>query len=85
MEEGAKGIMGYLAWILIVQAVACAGFCRELARQKGHDANSWMMGGFFFSIIALIAAAGLPDLWLRPNHDDKSEAQTELSIPQESR
>lgn len=52
--------------ILILSALgaiglACGLYCAKLAELKGHSMAAWMFGGFFFSLIALIAAAGLPD------------------------
>jgi len=39
-----------------------AMFCSSIAREKGHDEIVWLILGFFFSFIALIAIAGMPDL-----------------------
>jgi threonine/homoserine/homoserine lactone efflux protein len=39
-----------------------AMFCSSIAREKGHNEIVWLILGFFFSFIALIAIAGMPDL-----------------------
>ena len=36
-------------------------FTAEVAEEKGYGRWGWLALGFFFSIIALIAACGLPD------------------------
>ena len=56
----------FIEYILIISALgviglACGLYCAKLADLKGHPATAWMLGGFFLSFIALIAAAGLPD------------------------
>lgn len=40
-------------------------FCSSIAREKGYSEAGWGLIGFFFSFIALIAIAGMPDLILR--------------------
>jgi threonine/homoserine/homoserine lactone efflux protein len=42
-----------------------AMFCSSIAREKGHNEIVWLVLGFFFSFIALIAIAGMPDLVTR--------------------
>ena len=39
-----------------------AMFCSSIAREKGHNEIVWIILGFFFSFIALIAITGMPDL-----------------------
>lgn len=56
----AISIMGILAL-----AVICAFFCAAVASRKGYSWFLWLIGGGLFGPIALIAAAGLPDLYLR--------------------
>lgn len=48
--------------LIALQAIACGGFCYTLAKAKGHGGWSWFFAGLFFSIVGVIAAAGLPDL-----------------------
>ena len=36
-------------------------FVSNVAQEKGYNGFVWFIGGFFFSVIALIAVAGLPD------------------------
>ena len=40
-------------------------FVSNVAQEKGYNGFVWFIGGFFFSVIALIAVAGLPDKKLR--------------------
>ena len=40
-------------------------FCFNVAEEKGYNGFLWFIGGFLFSVIALIAVAGLPDRKLR--------------------
>ena len=37
-------------------------FCASIANEKGYSQNIWLIIGFFFSFVALIAIAGMPDL-----------------------
>ena len=37
-------------------------FCGRVAEAKGLDKGMWWLGGFFFSIAALIAVAGMPSM-----------------------
>lgn len=46
--------------IALVLMVACGIYCATVASRKGYNAGAWFAGGFFFSILALIAAAGIP-------------------------
>lgn len=52
--------MGYFIIIGILQAIICAALASNLAEKKGYSSGAWGACGFFFSIIGLIAAAGLP-------------------------
>jgi hypothetical protein len=51
------GIFARLAWVF--QSLP------SIAREKGHNEIVWLVLGFFFSFIALIAIAGMPDLVTR--------------------
>jgi hypothetical protein len=46
--------------ILFVQAVISAILSNHLADKKGYEATPWALAGFFFGVLGLIAAAGLP-------------------------
>jgi len=48
--------------VIIAVALMIAGgaFSAIVASRKGYNASAWFAGGFFFSVIALIAVAGLP-------------------------
>ena len=57
----------FWAWLLFT-AIICGGLSGRLADLKGYDKTNWMLAGFFFGILGLIAAAGLPT-----NHDRTSD------------
>lgn len=54
----------FILWMFMVCIVSGA-FTSTVAAQKGYDRIAWFIGGFFFSLIALLAAIGLPDKVLR--------------------
>lgn len=43
-----------LAWIV----AAC--FTVTVARAKGYDAGTWLLGGLAFGFLALVAVCGMP-------------------------
>ena len=49
---------------LFILWLACSGYTAAVAKEKGYG-SSWAVGGFIFGPIALLAAAGLPDLEMR--------------------
>ena len=49
------------AVILIIIGIIFAAFTTILAEQKGYPLIVWVIIGFLFGPIALVAAAGLPD------------------------
>lgn len=51
-----------LVVITIFFGVICAVFCGKIARAKGFDQAGWAMAGLLLGPLALIAAAGLPDI-----------------------
>ena len=54
-----------MIFILVIAWIACAFYCGAVADSKGHDYISWLFGGFFFGVFALIAVAGLDDKELK--------------------
>src|SRR5262245_9176582 len=48
-------------FILLVYSMASGLFTARVASAKGYDPRPWFFGGFFFSILGLLAAVGLPD------------------------
>lgn len=51
-----------IAWTisaLVVAGVVCGLLAGKVAETKGHNHSHWFFIGFFFSIIGLIAAAGI--------------------------
>jgi hypothetical protein len=48
--------------VLLITAVVCSCYSNCLADSKGHNGGSWTIGGLLFGPLALVAAAGLPDL-----------------------
>lgn len=51
--------------VLFVFGVICGGFCATLADNKGWTPGVWFFGGLLLGPLALVAAAGMPDLKLR--------------------
>ena len=49
-----------ILWMLATW-IATAFYTAVVARDKGYSYGLWFLGGISFSLIALIAAAGLPD------------------------
>lgn len=47
--------------ILVLLAIVCAALSSSVAKKKGHSGDTWGTIGFFFGVLGLIAAAGLPD------------------------
>jgi hypothetical protein len=45
---------------IVMSSYVFAAFTETVAEEKGYKASNWFWGGFFFTIIALIAAVGLP-------------------------
>ncbi|HUT29937.1 MAG TPA: hypothetical protein VMX13_09105 [Sedimentisphaerales bacterium] len=75
MEEYTKILLGSV----ILQAVVCAGFCHFIASEKNRDAGGWMILGFFFGILSMIALAAVPEIEFEDEDsvDDMSENQSE--------
>ncbi len=45
---------------LFVQGVVFGIFASVVAERKGYSQGNWFLAGFFFSLVGVIAAAGLP-------------------------
>ena len=55
-------LLNALIWLWIVAAwMAVAFYTATVAATKGYRFGWWLIGGLVFSLVALIAAAGLPD------------------------
>ena len=54
-----------MIFIIVIGWIACAFYCGAVAESKGHDYMPWFIGGVFFGLFALIAAAGLDDKELK--------------------
>ncbi|MBU1298213.1 MAG: hypothetical protein KKF20_02705 [Bacteroidetes bacterium] len=53
--------METLFWVLLVLQAVISGFLSmDIAEKKGHSSGAWFACGFFFGVLGLIAAAGLP-------------------------
>ena len=50
------------ALFYVVLGLIFGTFCSSIAKEKGYGEWIWFIIGFFFSIFALIAIAGMPDL-----------------------
>jgi len=53
--------MNKLQLMLLAATVASGCFTGYVADEKGYSFGRWFVGGFFFSILALVAVVGLPD------------------------
>jgi hypothetical protein len=47
--------------VLFIQGMVCAFLCTFIAEEKHYSPGKWFALGFFFGVLALIAAAGLPE------------------------
>jgi len=55
-------MLGITFLFFMVTQIASAFYCQEVIEQKGYEnKGSWFLGGLFFGLFALIAAAGMPD------------------------
>jgi hypothetical protein len=52
--------VGQFVVAVAVIGVVFGAYTGVVAQEKGYSGGAWFAGGFFFSIVALIAAAGLP-------------------------
>lgn len=51
---------GILVIGILVYSIACGTYAGIVANAKGWDQGGWFFAGFFFGIIGLIGAAGMP-------------------------
>ena len=70
-----------LILLLVGQGIVCGGFATGLAAKKGYPLGPYFAAGFFFSVLGLILAAGLPPSRLRAERDLK-ELHSELAKQQ---
>jgi hypothetical protein len=68
--------MEYIIAIIALHVVF-AIFTGRLAHHKGFDEGRWFAAGFFFSLVGLITAAGLPDY---STEQDKDEYRKRLAL-----
>ena len=58
-------ILGFLNALILLWIVAgwmaAAFYTATVASAKGYSFGWWLIGGLVFSLVALIAAAGLPE------------------------
>jgi len=52
----------YLIIIWFIQVTICACFCGYIAMQKKRSVSAWIILGFLFGIIALIALVAVPSI-----------------------
>jgi len=50
-----------MIWLSLLVSIASGALAGYVAKEKGYVYGSWFVSGLFFSILALIAVAGLPD------------------------
>lgn len=67
-----------IVFVLVI-TVATGCFSGRVADAKGYSYAAWFVGGFFFSILALIAVAGMPDR--KAPQGVKEEMQFKSSLP----
>lgn len=48
--------------IWLIQAIICACFCGYIAFQKKRGVSAWIILGFLFGIISLIALVAIPSI-----------------------
>ena len=54
-------------WVVVVIQAVCSGILASiLADKKGHSEGAWFAAGLVLGVFGLIAAAGLPDMYARP-------------------
>ena len=56
-------MLGFVLALIVCFVVGL--FVSNVAQEKGYNGFVWFIGGLCFSVIALIAVAGLPDKKLR--------------------
>jgi len=71
-----------LVWVLIVliQGLICGGLCTFVGREKGRDAFSWFLVGFFLGIFGLIAVAGVPSLGKKNEGEGENENENKDEV-----
>ena len=54
---------GLILWAIVygIAGIIFGAFCGTVASLKGHEKTTWFFAGFFFNIVGLLAAIGLPD------------------------
>jgi len=54
--------LNFIIWIWVFAVwIATPWYTAVVAGDKGYSFRLWFIGGLVFSLVALIAAAGLPD------------------------
>ena len=56
--------MGFFV-LLFLFWIPLALYTAKVAQTKGCSTGPWLIGGFLFGPVALLAAAGWPDRWMR--------------------
>ena len=57
-----EALSGLIFLFVLLSAIVCAALAAKLAKEKGYSTGAWGAYGFFFGILGLIAAAGLPSV-----------------------
>jgi hypothetical protein len=55
--------------------VICGIFASKVAEEKGFSGGAWFVAGIVFSLIALLAAVGLPDRRARQSQQPPAQKQ----------
>ena len=70
--------MLFFSWLwVIATAIACSIWANDIAKLKGQKDTQWMVWGFIFGPIALLALTAYPDLEDRKHQRDTA---SELSL-----
>ena len=70
-------------FLLILWSI-CGFLAASVASEKGYSYASWFIAGLLFSVLALIAAAGLPDKKLRRYIRLIGEKQNAIQVEKET-
>ena len=71
---------GLLWFIMITQGLIVGAFSSYVAGEKGRDGGGWFLGGFLFSLVALIAICGVPSLKSSEAKAEHVEKKTEEEL-----
>ena len=81
MDDG-SGAVDTLFGLVFILWIPCGIYAGVIAASKDHNWLPWIVGGFVFGPVALIATAGLPDRkltkFVRLLSGDKNESSEKI-------